>query len=80
MLTVQASAQTTDDQLRLLGDLASEVWSRIGLALDADAVYWTTITGNANGSGLVTSYNVIAGGSNYLWPPMVSPKDRKSVV
>ena len=32
-----------------------------------------TITGNVNGSGLVTSYNVIAGGSNYLWPPMVSP-------
>ena len=31
------------------------------------------ITGNVNGSGLVTSYNVLNGGGDYSYPPMVSP-------
>lgn len=31
------------------------------------------VTGNTNGSGLVTTYTVDAGGSGYTYPPMVSP-------
>lgn len=31
------------------------------------------ITGNVNGSGLVTSYNIMSGGADYTYPPMVSP-------
>ncbi|MCC7186395.1 MAG: hypothetical protein IT185_09165 [Acidobacteria bacterium] len=31
------------------------------------------ITGTANGSGLITSYTVVRGGTGYDYPPMVSP-------
>lgn len=31
------------------------------------------ITGTANGSGLITTYQVLSGGSGYDYPPMVSP-------
>lgn len=32
------------------------------------------VTGNTNGSGLVTTYTVNSGGRDYVVPPMVSPK------
>lgn len=31
------------------------------------------ITGNANGSGLITSYNIISGGTGYNYAPMIAP-------